>query len=194
MEILRNLVYLRVGSHAALISRLFDIDGTDLVLGMATDDEGEVVLPDSGTPLEVGWVTKDGVQWHTAVSTGRTSWRRPSFGARLVDRPIQEERREHPRARATLDVELLPMVGEAVPGQIVDVSTGGLCVDAPVELAPDDLVQMAIAVPGEEPIRFTARVIHAAEGSYGLSFELLTLGARERLVRLAFERAAAEAA
>jgi hypothetical protein len=75
-----------------------------------------------------------------------------------------------------------------VTATLIEVSEGGMRVAAAHPFRLDDLVQIAIPIPGGETIATTGRVVHAFDGgTWGLSFELAPIDVRRRLARLAFQ-------
>ena len=75
-----------------------------------------------------------------------------------------------------------------IDAALIEVSEGGMRVAAAHPFRLDDLVQIAIPVPGGETIATTGRVVHAFDGgTWGLSFELAPIDVRRRLARLAFQ-------
>lgn len=192
MELVRDLVYLRVTGRSGLIARVVAIEGDRLVLTQPVDEEGRPIAASEGTPLEVGWMTKIGIKWHDALVTAKPVGDPRAFVVKLTEeRTVRSERRSHPRARVELDCEVSPIGGEPVHGRIVDIGGGGIAAIVPLELQPGDAVQMTVVVPHDEPIRLTATCVRTTgEGPAGFAYGLFAAGTRDRLVELAFRRAA----
>jgi hypothetical protein len=192
VELIRELVYLRLGTTSGLLARIVQLDRDSLVLTTPVDEEGRQVTPAEATPVEIGWMTKDGIEWHTAVVRGPPSGDRSGIVVRLHEmRGAQAERRAFPRAKVALDCEVAAVGTEPVRGRIVDVGSGGIAVIVPLELEPGAFVQMTVPLDGEEPIRLTASCMRTSgEGPAGFTFGLFAAGTKDRLVEHAFRRAA----
>jgi hypothetical protein len=174
------------------MSRIHAVDGDRLLIRPPIDGEGRLPT-EPGTPLEVGWLGDGGVQWHAGVAVGYDLHDGDeALVVRLLDAGVQAQRREHPRAKVALALEAWPLIGgEPVPGRVLDIGVGGLRVELPVALGVGDVVQMAIRIPDEAPIRLSARVYRAEPGVFVFTYELFAAGTRERLVDAAFRLAAA---
>jgi hypothetical protein len=191
MELLHDLVHVRIGGRTGLVSRLYEANGNQLVLGAPYENNTQTA-PEIGTPIEVGWMTKTGVRWHTAVVTlSETRDEGVAFGARLMDQPVRVDRRRHPRAKLSVPISLTLGLGAAIAaGELLDVGAGGLRARVDADLTVGDVVQIAIETL-DEPIRLSARVYRREGDYYVFTYELFAAGSRERLVDLAFRRAAA---
>jgi hypothetical protein len=191
MELLHDLVHVRIGGRTGLLSRLYEANDNQLVLGAPYANDVQIA-PEIGTPIEIGWMTKTGVRWHSAVVTLReTRDDGIAFGARLMDQPVRVDRRRHPRAKLVAPITLALGLGAATAaGELLDVGAGGLRVRVDADLTVGDVLQIAIETL-DEPIRLSARVYRRAGDHYVFTYELFAAGSRERLVDLAFRRAAA---
>lgn len=195
MRLLRDLVHVRLEDRDPLVSRILELRDDGLLLTAPRDDEDRVV-PEAGTPLKIGLLTDVGVSWLTAVVTGERPSDPLTFGVRFLDAAVRRERRQQPRAKVSFPVEVASFLSDQpVHGHLIDVSDAGMRAFAPLELEPDDLVQMTIFVPEGEPVRLTASVARADPGNvYALAYGLFATGSRERLVEIAFRESARTAA
>jgi len=92
----------------------------------------------------------------------------------LVNRllyPSVMNEREHPRALAQLEVELLnPSSGEKATGQIRNVSAGGLFVQVPHLHVPQTTLDLKIKLPDEvDPVECSGRVAYCHDYDSALS-------------------------
>lgn len=185
LESIRDLVHIRLPGHRGLVSRVAEQDGDLLVLRAPLADSG-IVIPEPAQALDVGLVAPDGIAWFSAVVLAVAPGERPLMHVRVLRRSVARDRRSSPRAPERLAVAL-NRSGTPVAATLVDVSDGGLRVESSEALSVGELLQVAIEIPGDEPLRATARVAHALGG---LCFELAPAPARSRLVRGAFHRLA----
>lgn len=191
MELLHDLVHVRIGGRTGLLSRLYEAKDNELVFGAPYENNTQIA-PEIGTPIEIGWMTKTGVRWHWAVVTFREIRDDGvAFGARLMDQPVRVDRRRHPRAKFVAPINLaLGFGADATSGELLDVGAGGLRARVDADLTVGDVLQIAIETL-DEPIRLSARVYRREGDHYVFTYELFSAGSRERLVDLAFRRAAA---
>jgi hypothetical protein len=193
MELVRDLVHLRLGGQS-LVARVGAVAGEEVVLRAPTAED-RPVMPHPGTALELGWITKAGIRWHHAVVAAcRPFADEPSLTVRVLDQPVRVQRRRHARAKLDLAVDVwLDLAAEPLQGRLRDVGDRALRVHVPAPLAPGDVVQLAVRIPGAEPIRVTGRVYRVNGEEVVLGYELFARGSRERLVEAAFRHAAAGA-
>lgn len=191
MELVRDLVHVRVAGRRSLLARVVSADETMLIT-TPTDEEGGTLGLPRGATLDVGFVTKEGLEWWAAVSLGEVAGRgRQLHEIKVQSQSVRRERREHPRTRASIDIEVVRPGGVAVRGQLHDLGTGGLRASVPLPLTPGDVVQMAVDAGGGEKIRFAAQVLRVdPDGSAGFIFGLFAAGTRERLLGLVAHQAA----
>jgi hypothetical protein len=190
LEITRNLVHVRAAGRSGLVARLIELEGGAIVIGTPTSETMPCV-PELGSRIDIGLITEQGVVWYAGVVTALEPGAQLQVRAKLVGGTAGVERRSDPRAPDSLEIELMsPRFRAPVSGRLVDVSAGGLRVEAPAPVEVGEAVQMAVHVPGQDPIFVTARVVHVLPGQTetGLSFELAAAADRERLVRHAFAR------
>jgi hypothetical protein len=190
-EITRNVVHVRAGGCRDLVARLVKLEADSIVIG-SPGSETQSYLPELADPIEIGLITADGVVWYAGVVAEIEPGAELRLLVRLGANHAGAERRAHPRAPHSLSVDFtLPGSTESVSGRLIDVSAGGVRVEAPLELHVGDIVGMTVHVPGMNPIQATARVVHVhTESKSGLQFELAVAHDRDRLVRRAFERLA----
>ena len=190
-EITRNLVHVRAGGRKDLVARLVKLEADSIVIG-SPGSETQSYNPELADPIEIGLITADGVVWYAGVVAAIEPGAELRLLVRLGANHAGAERRAHPRAPDSLSVDFtLPGSTESVSGRLIDVSAGGVRVEAPLELHVGDIVGMTVHVPGMNPIQATARVVHVhTESKSGLQFELAVARDRDRLVRRAFERLA----
>jgi hypothetical protein len=191
-EIARKLVHVRAGGHQDLVARLLELDGDSVVLG-SPRSETQSYVPELAEPIEVGMITGDGVVWYAGVVSAREPGADRCLRVRLGQNHAGPEQRADPRAPYSLAVDVTtPGSADSVCGRLVDVSAGGVRLEAPLALEAGDIVSLIVLVPGGRPISATARVVHVRSetSSSGLQFELAVASDRERLVRQAFERLA----
>jgi len=191
MEQAPDFLHLRISGHQAYVSRVVAAGHDGFVVRCPVDD-GTPIIPASGTPVDVGWMDESGtVVWHAGVATDAEAqgdaW---TFRLQMLDGDVAVERRSHPRAHVCLDAEIAAVLG--APGAqatVLDVGAGGVRVRVPDPLAVDDVVQLAIFLPGSEAVRLTARVIRVDGDTCVFGYELFWSGSIERLVEVAFEHA-----
>jgi c-di-GMP-binding flagellar brake protein YcgR len=191
VELIRELVYLRIGTQTGLIARIVQLEQNWLVLTQPIDEQGVHVTPAAGAPLEVGWVTREGVEWRPAVVADEQV-DDALLRVRLIEAQTPTvERRAFPRASVTLDCEISLFGGEPVRGRIVNVGGGGIAAVVPLQVRPGDSVLLSVLIPGEEPIQLTASCVRTEpQGPAGFVYGLFSAGSRDKLVELAFRRAA----
>jgi c-di-GMP-binding flagellar brake protein YcgR len=177
--------------RSGLVSRVLEVRDDVLVLAAPTVD-GEAHVPTTGTPVEVGWMTPNGIAWASSVATGPVQGPRVAFGVRLLQAAVPVQRRRHPRVRVGLALEVVRAAGgDTIQGRVADVSSAGVRATLPVELEAAELVQLTIRHADEILIRASARVARVYDdGSYGLRFELFSAGSAKRLLDLVFMSAA----
>jgi hypothetical protein len=189
-EITRNLVHVRAGGRRDLVSRLVKLDEDSIVIG-SPGSETHSYVPELAEPIEIGLITAEGVVWYSGVVATVEAGAELRLRVKLGENHAGAERRAHPRAPDSLSVDVTtPRTAEPIEGRLIDVSTGGVRLEAPLDLQVGDIVGMTVHVPGARPIQATARVVHvhAATAKSGLNFELAVAADRDRLVRHAFER------
>jgi PilZ domain len=190
-EITRSLVHVRAGGRRDLLARLVKLEADSIVIG-SPGSETQTYHPGLADPIEIGLITSDGVVWYSGVVAAIEPGAEPCLHVKLGGSHFGAERRAHPRAPDSLSVDLTtPGSSEPVSGRLIDVSAGGVRLEAPLELKVGDIVGMTVHAPGMNPIQATARVVHLhTQSKSGLQFELAVAHDRERLVRRAFERLA----
>ena len=103
-----------------------------------------------------------------------------------------EDRRGAPRARAGWPVQLQTPQGETVSGHVFDVSTSGVRVRVPIELAADTHVILRVTLPElpdrMEVVAVRGRVVRSDAG--GIAVDLLSVGGSlpERALRRLWPR------
>jgi hypothetical protein len=188
MELARNLAHVRLHGYGVLVTRVLEHEDELVVISPPTSELETVELRVSD-PVDLGLVTTEGVRWASGVVL-ELEQAPPRVRVRLVSEPMQAERRRSPRAPEALAVDLARLGAEPIRGTLVDVSSGGLRIEAPLSLAQGENVQLTVHVPDSEPIRGTAEVVHVEPRDAGFRFQLVTADDRQRLVRRAFERLA----
>jgi c-di-GMP-binding flagellar brake protein YcgR len=189
MQLARNLAHVRVHGHGALVTRVLEHEDELIVISPPTSELETAELRVSD-PVDLGLVTTEGVRWASGVVLEVEQTPAPRVHVRLVSEPLQAERRQSPRAPEALAVDLARPGAEPIRGKLVDVSSGGLRIEAPLSVAQGENVQLSVHVPDDEPIRGTAEVVHVEPRDAGFRFKLVTADDRQRLVRRAFERLA----
>jgi hypothetical protein len=191
MEQAPDFLHLRISGHPAYVCRVL-VAGPDGFVVRCPVEEGTPIVPASGTPIDVGWMNDSGsVAWYAGVATDAEAcgdaW---TFRIQMLDGEVAVERRSHPRAHVFLEAEIAAVLG-APPAQatVLDVGAGGVRVRVPDPLTMGDVVQLAIFVPGSEPVRLTARVTRVEGDTCVFGYELFWSGSIERLVEIAFEHA-----
>lgn len=90
----------------------------------------------------------------------------------------REDRRSAQRARAGWPVQLKTPEGETVNGRVSDISTTGLRVQAPIELAAGTRVTLRVTLPGPpdrvEVVEMEGRVVRSDMG--GLAVDIVSVG------------------
>jgi hypothetical protein len=90
----------------------------------------------------------------------------------------REDRRGAPRARAGWPVQLETPQGETVSGHVADVSTSGIRVRVPIELAVDTQVILRVTLPElpdrMEVVAVRGRVVRSDAG--GIAVDLVSMG------------------
>ncbi|MCC6223479.1 MAG: PilZ domain-containing protein [Thermoleophilia bacterium] len=187
-----GLAHIRTPGGRYLVTRVRESSGDTLVLETPLDARGWW-LPAAGTAVEVGSLHDGAMAWAGAVVTGAGAKDGSLVVLRLLGSPVLVEQRRYPRVALEHEVEIRrgPSAGP-VRGLCTDIGGGGLRVTVPLALDLGDLVRVAFRPAGAAPVEATARVVRRIEpSSFGLVFELFVVGGRDRVERLAFERAAA---
>jgi hypothetical protein len=191
-----DFLHLRISGHQAYVSRVLEASHNSFLVRCPVDD-GVPIVPDVGTPVDVGWMNVSGaVALHPAVATeygdDGDSW---TFRIQMLDEAVVVERRSHPRAAVRLDAEIAPVLGApSVHATVLDLGAGGARLHVHDQLNVGDVVQLAIFPPDGEPVRLSARVIRVDGDTCAFTYELFWSGSVERLVEIAFQQAAAAAA
>jgi PilZ domain-containing protein len=191
-EVIRKIVHVRAGGRRDLVARLAKLEAGSVVIG-SPGSETDSYTPRLAEPIEIGLITANGILWYTGVVAEIEPGAELLLHVRLGETQPGAERRAHPRAPDSLPVDItVPGAPQSVSGRLIDVSTGGLRVEAPIALEVGDIVGMTLHVQGANPIQATARVMHVHPQSpaSGLRFELAVARDREWLVQRAFERLA----
>lgn len=187
-----RLAHIRAPEGRYLVAHVREETDDTVVVEAPLDASGRW-LPPAGTPVEIGSLADGGMVWAGAVVAGGGSGDGSLVALRLLGQPVPAERRRHPRAPVELEVEIHRGPGaEPLLGLCTDLGAGGLKVTVPLGLEVGDIVRVMLHPPGGEPATATARVVRRIEpSSFGFAFELFVVGGRDRVERLAFERAAA---
>lgn len=184
-----KLVRLRVPDWGEdFASRVVDAVSQRLVVAAPSDGRRAYGLQ-VGMPVEIGWMTAAGVAWIPGIVVVRAAGE-AAFAVQLLGPPVILQRREHIRAHALIDIELLGIGGGvAARGTTLDLSGGGMRALLPHGMAVGDVGRFSVPLPEERPVSFTARVVRqAGEHALGFRFELISAPDRERLTRHAFLR------
>ena len=99
----------------------------------------------------------------------------------------QEDRRGAPRARTGWPAQLETAEGQMVNGRVSDISTSGLRVQAPIELAAGDNVTLRVTLPGAvdrtELVAVKGRVVRSDMGGIAVDVVGTGGGLPERAIR-----------
>jgi hypothetical protein len=195
MELVRDLVHLRLEGIDPLVVRILEVREEGLLLTAPYEAQRQFV-PVAGTPLKLGFLTQDGTTWLNAVAMGPEVGDQPSFGVRFLDQGVRRERRRQPRAKVSFLVEVADLAADPpVQGTVLDVGDSGLRAQVPIELAVGDAVQLTIAVPDGPPMRLTASVMRVdPDRVYFFAYGLFAAGSRDGLLELSFRASAQRAA
>lgn len=187
-----RLAHIRAPEGRYLVAHVREETDDTVVVEAPLDASGRW-LPRAGTPVEIGSLADAEMVWRGAVVIGGGAGDGTLVALRLLGQPVPAERRRHPRAPVELEVEIHRGPGaEPLLGLCTDLGAGGLKVTVPLGLEVGDIVRVMLHPPGGEPSTATARVVRRIEpSSFGFAFELFVVGGRDRVERLAFERAAA---
>jgi c-di-GMP-binding flagellar brake protein YcgR len=176
-----------------LRSRVEDATDGWVVVAMPTDGVAAYVLP-AGRPVTISWGSRRGPASVQGRVAGRAPVRVPAFLVELTADPRVEQRREHVRMQALLDLSLAPADGPGLPRRAVtfDVSGGGALARVPGGIDADRYARLTLRLPEGPPIDLVARVVRRADDDVvGMRFELIAEPDRERVVRYVFTRLAA---
>ena len=171
--------------------RVLHEEGDEMIVAAAGED-GVGWLPRPGKAVDVGWMTRQGMVWCCGTVCERREGDDTVVAVRLLDSPVAVDRRAHRRVPVEFDVDVYRAgAPEPVSGTCSDVGGGGLQATVPLELAAGEVVRLVIHPADGDPLSATANVVRrTGESHFGFVFELVLDGSRERLVRLAFARAA----
>ena len=99
----------------------------------------------------------------------------------------REDRRRAQRARAGWPVQLETPQGQTVSGRVSDISTSGLCVQVPIELAADTPVVLRVTLPGPpdrlEVVSVGGRVVRSDPEGTAVDIDSVGGGLPERAMR-----------
>lgn len=172
-----------------LASRVEDSAPGRVQIAFPTDGLATFVVP-NGQVVDLGWTTSRGPARVEGVVTARVPGRVPLLTVELAGDPVVQQRREHVRASAFLDLDVAPpALWKPVQGITLDVSGGGVRAHLPAELELEVATRLTLHVPDDAPIPLMARAVRRAEDeSLGMQFELIAPPDRERLIRFVFAR------
>ena len=99
----------------------------------------------------------------------------------------REDRRRAQRARAGWPVQLETPQGQTVSGRVSDISTSGLCVQVPIQLATDTPVVLRVTLPGPpdrlEVVSVGGRVVRSDLEGTAVDIDSVGGGLPERAMR-----------
>ncbi|MEZ5101918.1 MAG: PilZ domain-containing protein [Thermoleophilia bacterium] len=172
-----------------LASRVEDSAPGHVHIAFPSDGLATFVVP-NGQVVDLAWTTGRGPARVQGVVTGRVPGRVPLLTIELASDPVVQQRREHVRASAFLDLDIAPPeLWKPVQGITLDVSGGGVRAHLPADLELDASTRLTLHVPDDAPIAMLARVVRRADDdSLGMQFELIAPPDRERLIRFVFAR------
>jgi c-di-GMP-binding flagellar brake protein YcgR len=162
-------------------------DGTVLIAQPSTDD-GEDIPVISGSTLKLEWQLKSGIARQEASVARHVGV--ASLAVRLLGEPTFIQRRDYLRIGVMLTVFIDTEHGEEARGTTIDLSGGGMRALVPIELADDQLIDIAIVLPENEgEIRCKAHTIRkVGEDTYAFGFPDIREAERERVIRFVFAR------
>lgn len=99
----------------------------------------------------------------------------------------REDRRRAQRARAGWPAQLETPQGQTVSGRVSDISTSGLCVQVPIQLATDTPVVLRVTLPGPpdrlEVVSVGGRVVRSDPEGTAVDIDSVGGGLPERAMR-----------
>lgn len=172
-----------------LSARVEQLTAERCVLSAPTDGRTTYEVP-IGMPIEVGWLTYEGIAWTAALVVDTEPADARSLVVYLLDRPVLFPRREHMRAKVALAIEVRSgSDAEPISGTTIDLGGGGLRARVPVAPPIEDVVRITVHLPGDDPVELTGRVARRVDAeTLVFEYELIAPADRDRLIGFAFAR------
>ena len=144
-----------------------------------------------GRDVEVEWTVGAAVNvLRGTVAAAATEGRRPRLAVRVTESAERVQRREHVRVRVSVPFTAWAAYGSAkgTKGTTIDISGSGLLATGNLELMPDDEVEIALELPGQEPVDLVAVVArHVKPNAVGFRYTEILPGDRDRLIKFLFK-------
>jgi c-di-GMP-binding flagellar brake protein YcgR len=177
-----------------LTSRIEDVTPSRILLAIPSDGLNTHLLP-PGTQVEVQWIAKRGLGRVPGTGVGKRIAAVPCLEVDLREDPQVLQRRDDVRVEAALDVLVWPDDEDAPPtaATTLDLSGGGIRIRIAGDWQVGNVVHVRVALPEDEPVEAAGRIVRAVEDeetgiSFGVRFEDIDDGDRERLIRFVFAR------
>ena len=144
-----------------------------------------------GREVEVEWSEGGAVNvLRGTVAAAVTEGRRPRLAVRVTQPAERVQRREHVRVRAAVPFTAWTADGspKGTKGTTIDISGSGLLATGNLELWPDLEVELALELPGQEPVDIVAVVARLVKpNAVGFRYIDILPGDRDRLIRFLFK-------
>jgi c-di-GMP-binding flagellar brake protein YcgR len=179
--------------ESELVSRVEDVTPTRILIAIPSDGTYTHDLP-AGTHVELQWIAKRGLGLASGTVAGRQISSVPCLQIDLHDAQVVQ-RRDDVRVEVNVDVNVWPDDEDAPPTSAtsLDVSGGGMRLRIAGEWPIGSVVHVRIGIPDEQPVEAAGRIVRVIEDeengpTYGVHFDDIEDGDRERLIRFVFAR------
>jgi c-di-GMP-binding flagellar brake protein YcgR len=164
-----------------------------------SDERGITVSADAGydkafapgREVEVEWTEGGAVSvLRGTVAAAVTEGRRPRLAVRVTQPAERVQRREHVRVRVQVPFTAWTAHGSAKGqrGTTLDLSGSGMLATGDLELWPEDEVEIALELPGQEPVDIVAVVARLVKpNAVGFRYTEIRAGDRDRLIKFLFK-------
>jgi c-di-GMP-binding flagellar brake protein YcgR len=178
------------------------VPGTGSVLPVRVekaDDRGITVSTEPGydrafapgRDVEVEWSEGGAVNvLRGTVAAAVTEGRRPRIAVRVTQPAERVQRREHVRVRVAVPFTAwtADSSSRGSKGTTIDLSGSGMLATGDLELWPDLEVEIALELPGQEPVDIVAIVARLVKpNAVGFRYTAILPGDRDRLIRFLFK-------
>ena len=159
------------------LSRVEDCDGA--TVHVAAPLGGSVEPPELGTPMSLRWSAGVRGRWRADARLDATV--RPKnrpillWNLTLLGKPVVDQRRRYVRAGGGEPAVIAPRFGDAIVGQVVDVSEGGVRCRVPyAKLLPDQPIEVTVDLDDDKLVA-EAWVLRTVENHGGQGVDVIAL-------------------
>ena len=144
-----------------------------------------------GREVEVEWSEGSAVNvLRGTVAAAVTEGRRPRLAIRVTQPAERVQRREHVRVRVAVPFTAWTADGSSkgTRGTTIDLSGSGMLATGNLELWPDLDVELALELPGQDPVDIMAVVARLVKpNAVGFRYTEILPGDRDRLIKFLFK-------